>query len=248
MKSDGLDSILIGDLVKGTPMIYHKMMQFSTFSYLGNKHDIYFARGEFYLPYAEKPGKNSTKSSEARWAADLVLKYVENGRSIYEIVEVETIHVSNIRRRVKNIMKKGEIVGGILSYDDSKFHGRRKHSHLYTHLSGVDEVRFSVAIDGRYMQQPYLDDSIEIARNQLSGLSIDGANVHNLYVVTGNLFDYCRNADDKTLLTNYNESMKSAWVSPMERTLYSLRSEFGSMDLDSIYLSVPMKSGGKKPI
>ncbi len=247
MKSESLDSILIRDLMNNSPMIYHKMMQVSTFSYLEKKHNPYFVRGEFRLPYCRE---EEGKSIEDFWEADLAIKYDENGKSIYEIVEIETVHITDVGRRLYNIRKKADIVEKILDYKDQEHHNSEKHRHFHTHMKNVDEIRFSVAIDGKYMQQPYLNNSIDWAKQRLKDVSIKGAKIHNLYILTDNLYDHCPDNGDKVVLMNYNASMKNFWKTPMLNTLNTLYRRFSTDNsgIESIYIDTPMKSPYKKPI
>ncbi len=237
MKKQNLEDLLINDTIDNNPSILHKMMQLSTFSYIERKHDLSYADAEFPL-YIYRRKLNYAINEEDKkhlktdkWNADIILRYEESGKKICEIVEVETINADELlHHRQKNIMKKISIVER--AYDAKA---------LNKIFEDVDEVRFSLSLNSvrldenqRYRTAKKISNNIIQSRN--NGYKNESINLYKIYMLKDDLWDYCKDSEEKELLMYYNQAMrKNIWKIPLKEVLKQLYTDLDDKKLDSLY-------------
>ncbi len=155
-----LDNILSAELLSKSISTDHILMQLSMFDYLDRRKKVTFAKTEYEFLYKDEPEDKRMKP----WAADLVLIYKEADKKICEVIEVETINLSRFNRRIKNINAKGLRVEKI------------QKSYGFYHLAtDIDEVRFSVAMSGDFLDDGQVAAYLKSFRNKFRTLDKNSA-------------------------------------------------------------------------
>jgi hypothetical protein len=219
-----LEELLIENTIDNNPSIIHKLMQVSTFSYIEKKREINYADAEYPL-FIYRKKRNYTVNEEEKkkletekWNADLILLYNDNGRSICEIVEIETIRADELlHHRKSNILKK--IVTVERAYNAFELNGIFK---------DTDEIRFSLSLNGahmteneRYRAAKKIGSKIIQERN--AGYKDEKVNLYKIYMLKGNIWEYCADNEDKKFIMNYNLAMrKNAWKKPLKEVMTDL--------------------------
>ncbi len=246
-----LEEILISDLVDANGKKYmnqnvnHRLMQLSLIPYAQKTHDIEWIDVEHFFKYKKvraidkkKKWNGSKKQIKERryvevtekWPADVVLKYQENGKTICEVIEVETISLNEYWIRLNAIKQKVDKV--YRSYES------RYMNKVY---EGVDEIRFSVAINGVNTSDNQLMRTALDLKSRMSLRKKDGAvKVHNLYITRTSLESYCR-PDMSALILD--EGGVEKWRGPMKSVLSDAFREMKhskERNIENFYVTVPL--------
>ena len=224
MKKEKLDELLIRNVIDQNPSILHKLMQVSTFSYVEKKRDIYYADGEYPLKlYAKerkpyKSEKQLTKPAIDFWDADVILLYNDDGKNVCEIIEVETAKADELlKHRKKNIIKKLSII--------EKAYGSAGLNEIF---NDIDEVRFSLSINAAHLKENEMykaarEISRVITQERNKNYKYEEIKLYKIYMLKDNIWDYCRDGDDKDLLLRYNLMQeKNIWKKPLKRIMSQL--------------------------
>ena len=231
-----LEDILISGLLDNrdsTPSILHKVMQISTFAYIDSRQNVYFAATEPTLLYTEPRLKYK---ENVGWNADLLVKYVENGKKIAEIVETETINLIEYWMRIDRINRKYEIVEKVVSSKDNN-----------NVLKDVDEIRFSLAVNCQDMKNELMDVLVAGFMNDLDWQKYHVDVVpHNLYVLKKNLYNYCP-TDINSGILSPRSAVRGKWKAVLREGLMKVYSSLykNRDELDSLYSQTRIERSGE---
>ncbi len=160
----------------------HRLMQVSLSAYLLETVGFDKGYGEYWLTVDSRMKKN--RSREAKWPADIVLSYYENGRKIIEIIEVETRAIERYGGRFNNLKQKEKRA------DDAVYF-----AYLNKVMRDADEVRFSVALNASCITDD--KDFHQQVRNFVRTFDSFGKKVnikeHNMYLLRKNLAEFMPN-------------------------------------------------------
>lgn len=171
-----LEELLLAS-VDGFTSTKHLLMQLSVSSYLEKTKNLDTIEIEYPMHYyGPKDLYRTNKGNRRRvstWPADVVTLYKENNRKICEIVEVESINLYAFWERFEKIWFKARKISEISANSD-----------LNNILDGVQEVRFSVAMDASGIDedtQKRLANQFRYRFNQMSRKS--NFRYHKVYLL-----------------------------------------------------------------
>ncbi len=239
-----LKDILSTTLVQanGGSALKHKLMQLSVFTYLERTKDVEWVEMEHPLMYIGPQTLYSRKSKKklkrrhdhsqkkAQWPVDIAVVYREGNKKVCELIEVETINLVEFWERLENISMKVQKVEEI-----------SRNKQLNWILQNVDEIRFSLAMNASGLDDgltQYLTDEF---KKRFSGVSPNGeVKSHNLYVLRGNIYEYCPKDLNSLMLDNLTPgySMRSDYKGPLRPVVTATYQKIRGLslaELDKLY-------------
>lgn len=253
-----LDDILVSDLVKksSSPGLKHKLVQLSLYSYLEKVQKINWVELEYPLKYVgqkhlykshrkrhhrkiyKEQNRNAYNYKEkvSEWPVDMALIYNDGNKKVCELIEVETINISEFWERITSMRLK---VKKIEAISQSK--------HLNLILENVDEIRFSLALNANGLEEADMERLLEEFKRKFGGIERkNGVRAYNIYALKGNLYRYCPQGFNTRMLEALgNVYFKgNKWRQPfrelMASTYMNLRKE-GLHELENLYATRPLK-------
>jgi hypothetical protein len=191
-----LDDILVSHLVKRSsgPMLKHKLMQLSLYTYLEKKLGVEQVEMEHPLVYAgsakehkdydKKLRKEVTtwKGDKPDWPVDIALRYQDGNKKVCELIEVETINLTEFWERFTSMRNKINKVKKICG----------KNRDLNPILADADEIRFSFSLNASGLDTETTDKLIEEFVENMGHIDRDnGIRPYKLYILRENLYDLC---------------------------------------------------------
>lgn len=233
-RGGSLESLLVSKLVaSGKQNVYHKMMQLSTLAYLETEHDLTYVDLEGNLRCAKQRNSRRGPQRYENWPADIVVKYSEDGLNVCEIVEVETRSAGEFGKKIKTLRKK-----------ESKVEKARLAGSANAVLSDVDEVRFSIAINGLKLGENGAGEYAERIASELGKDRAQTIKRHRVYILKKDVYGLCREsmkADVTGCLRTRGGDWKTAMSGLLRSSYEDMRSSIPARR-DEFYRSVDLSS------
>ncbi len=129
----------------------HKIMQLSFLAYFIDNSNVGRKIDSIFLEYPFMVGKKE------QWKPDILISYIEDERRIIQIIEVETLNVSN--QKLTGIYgNKGELTR--ISKKENKIVKAMRNSLDDIFSDPVDALRFSVAFNGEDLLYSEIEERI----------------------------------------------------------------------------------------